>query len=282
MTGSGRKCKEMSDDKYRFRLGNFECLAIRDVHRGGGNTGWFPNIPVEVSRPILEELNVDPDDFSHAMTCLAVNTGIDWILLDTGMGFASDDSKLAQILAEEKIQPRHIIITHLDLDHYAGLIDNDKAPAFPNADVHICRDAWSLFTSESFYEANSNEYDRREHLLPIKDQVRFVECDGEILPGFRMIPLPGHRAHHAGIEVESGGEKLLYAGDVVCHPLHIEHLNWHCWADSDHELARETRIRFAQMVTKNDSLVLIYHFEFPGLGHITPNGDGWKWEPIER
>ena len=273
----------MSNDRYQFTLGNFDCLAIRDVQWDGGSTGWFPNIPADVSRPFLEEMNLNPDDFSHAITCLAVNTGTEWVLLDTGMGFADEDAKLAQILEEEKIEPRHIIITHLDLDHYAGLIDRDNMPVFPNADVHICRDAWSLFTGDAFYEeAGSDEYDRREHLSLIEERVQLVECDGEVLPGFRMVPLPGHRAYHAGIEVRSNGEKLLYAGDVVCHPLHIEHLDWHCWADSDHELARETRVKFAQMVSESGSLALIYHFEFPGLGHIKQDSDGWKWQPIEQ
>jgi len=271
----------MSNDRFRFKLGDFECLAIRDVKWGGGNTGWFPNIPAEVSRPILQKMNLDPDNFSHAITCLAVNTGTDWVLLDTGMGFADETSKLAQILEEEKIQPRHIMITHLDLDHYAGLLNSDQKPVFPNAQVHICRDAWEFFTSESYYEGGNDDYDRREHLFLVKDQVQLIECAGEILPGFSMIPLPGHRDHHVGIEVESNGEKLLYAGDVVCHPLHIEHLDWHCWADSYHDLARETRIKFAQMTAESGSLALIYHFEFPGLGHIIQDGDGWKWQPLE-
>ena len=271
----------MNTDRYRFKLGDFECLAIRDVIWGGGNTGWFPNIPTEVSRPVLENMNLDPDDFSHAITCLAVNTGTDWVLLDTGMGFADEAAKLAQILEEEAIQPNHIILTHLDLDHYAGLVSSDQKPVFPDAQVYICRDAWELFTSASYYEENKEEYDRREHLSVVKDQVQLVEWDKEFLPGFRLISLPGHRDHHAGIEVESNSKKLLYAGDIVCHPLHIEHLDWYCWADSYHDLARETRIKFARMIAESGSLALIYHFEFPGLGHIIQGGDGWKWQPLE-
>ena len=271
----------MNTDRYHFNLGDFDCLAICDIKGSGGNTGWFPNIPADVSRPILQEMYDNPDDFAHDMTCLAVNTGTAWVLLDTGMGFVRDDAKLAQILEEENIHPNHIIITHLDLDHYAGLVNKEQKPAFPNAQIHICREAWSLFTSASFYEGdNKDEYDRREHLFLVEDQVQFCDYDGEIMPGFRMIPLPGHRAYHAGIEVESNGEKLLYAGDVVCHPLHLEQLDWHCWADSDHALARETRIKFAQMVSESGCLALVYHFEFPSLGHIVQNGGGWKWQPL--
>lgn len=268
----------MSNDRYKFKLGDFECLAIRDYVGGRNSEFYFPDVP----HSLLKAENIDPEFVSSPGICLAVNTGTHWILLDTGLGFAWEDgSHLAQILEEENIQPRHIILTHLDLDHYAGLITPDNTPAFPNATVHICREAWELFISEAYYEKYSHEYDRREHLSFIKDQVQLVECAGEILPGFRMIPLPGHRDHHMGIEVESNGEKLLFAADVVCHPLHIKHLDWHCGADTDHDLARETRIKFARMASESGCLVLAFHFDFPGLGHVIQDGDGWKWKPLE-
>jgi glyoxylase-like metal-dependent hydrolase (beta-lactamase superfamily II) len=115
----------------------------------------------------------------------------------------------------------------------------------------------------------------------IEGQVKLVECVGEILPGFSFFPLPGHREHHLGIMVESNGENLFFVGDVVCHPLHIEHLDWYCGADAFHTLARETRINFAQMAVESGCLVLVYHFDFPGLGHVLQDGDGWKWQPLE-
>lgn len=266
----------MNTDRYRFKLGEFDCLAMLTAPPFANNAEFiFPN----VSHTDLQAENIDPESIHSSLICLAVNTGIDWVLLDTGLGFVSEDAKLSQILAEENIQPRHIIITHLDLDHYAGLINSDNTLAFPNADVYICRQAWSLFTSDSYYEENET-YDRRAHLGLIADQVKLVECDREVLPGFNLIPLPGHREHHLGIEVESNGEKLLYAGDVVCHPLHIKHLDWHFSGDSDHALARESRIKFAEMTSASGSLVLVYHFGFPGLGHVIQAGDGWQWQPV--
>lgn len=267
----------MSNDRYRFKLGDFECLAILDMaaYTFGNADFLFPNVP----HNLLREENINPASTPFPGICLAVHTGTDWVLLDAGIGFANKDSKLAQILEEENIQPRHIILTHLDLDHYAGLINSDHTPAFPNAYVHICRDAWSLFTSAVFYEDNDT-YDRREHLPLIEDQVNLVECVGEVLPGFSMIPLPGHREHHLGIMVESNGKELFFVADVVCHPLHIEHLDWHCGADAFHELARETRMEFAQMAVERGCLVQVYHFDFPGLGHVLQDGDGWKWQPL--
>ncbi len=267
----------MSNDRYRFKLGDFDCLAILDYVGLEGKANWlFPNVP----HSLLQAENINPESIKGSGTCLAVNTGANWVLLDTGLGFVRKDSKLAQILEEENIQPRHIILTHLDLDHYAGLLYNDRKPAFPNADVHICRDAWELFTSEAYYEGRKT-YDRRKLLPIIEDQVQFIECEGEVLPGFSMISLPGHREYHLGIEVSSNGETLLFAADTYVHPLHLEHLDWHFYGDSDHEIARETRVKFAKMAIEKDCLVLVFHFDFPGLGHIIQDGTGWKWLPLE-
>lgn len=275
----------MSNDRYRFKLGDFECLAIRDVQWGNVDTGWFPNIPAEVSRPLLEKMHGNLDSFPNAMTCLAVNTGIDWVLLDTGMGFAVEESKLAQILEEEDIQPHHIIITHLDRDHWAGLITHDKTLAFPNAKVHICREEWLAFTAndgEAFYmESEHRLPENRDILLLIAEQVVPVDCDGEVLPGFSMIPFPGHRTHHVGVEIESKGEKLLFEADTVCHPLQIEHIDWQFGGDTDHDIARESHIKLAQMASESGCLVMGFHFDFPGLGHIIQDGDGWKWQALE-
>ena len=275
----------MSNDRYRFTLGDFECLAVRDVQWGVGGTGWFPNIPAEVSQPLLEKFHGNPDSFPNAMTCLAVNTGTEWVLIDTGMGFVVEESKLAQILEEEDIQPQHIVITHLDNDHWGGLINPDKTLAFPNAKVHICRDEWDAFTSndgEAFYQESEHRFrEHRELLLLIEDQVVTVDCDGDVLPGFKMIPFPGHRKHHVGIMVESNGEKLMFEADTVCHPLQIEHPYWQFAGDTDHDVARESHTKLAQLASESGCLVMGFHFDFPGLGHVRQDGDGWKWQPLE-
>ena len=116
----------MNTDRYRFNVGNFECLAILD-------TGPYPNkaemMFLNVSRADLINEQIDPEIVNLDSICLAVNTGTEWVLLDTGLGFVREDALVGPILAEENIQPRHIIITHLDLDHYTGLINPAKTLA---------------------------------------------------------------------------------------------------------------------------------------------------------
>jgi glyoxylase-like metal-dependent hydrolase (beta-lactamase superfamily II) len=113
---------------------------------------------------------------------------------------------------------RHIVVTHLDLDHAGGL------PDFPEATVHV------------------HEDERRAAVVvrALRDRGRYRPChwahsprfqsyselDGERWFGFERakplvgmaseivaIPLSGHTRGHAAIAVRSGQGWLLHAGD---------------------------------------------------------------------
>ena len=91
----------MHKDRYRFKLGDFECLAILD-------TGSYPNkaemMFLNVSQAGLLNEQIDPEIVNLDSICLAVNMGTEWVLLDTGLGFVREDALVGPILAEENIQ----------------------------------------------------------------------------------------------------------------------------------------------------------------------------------
>lgn len=113
---------------------------------------------------------------------------------------------------------RHIVLTHLDLDHAGGLAD------FPHATVHV---------SEAEYLAATQPPTWRERLRYRTVQwahgpnwARY-ETTGEPWFGFDavrtlsglpeeilLIPLAGHSPGHAGVAVDTGDGWLLHAGDA--------------------------------------------------------------------
>jgi glyoxylase-like metal-dependent hydrolase (beta-lactamase superfamily II) len=270
----------MSDDSYRFKLGDFECLAILDNTFTGTVDRMFTNATPAELAPYITTNN----SFTGAYTCLMVNMGdADWLLIDTGAGDAQRGSKLLDILEEADIAPDHIIITHAHIDHFGGLIKRDGSPAFPNAQVYMCRDEWAVFTSKDYQAENPDRYALiKQHLIPAEGQIERVECAGEILPGVTMIELPGHTPHHIGVLLESRGECLIFAGDAYVHPLNIEHPEWQFMNDAEPETAIESRHILAEMAAKRCALVLAYHFEFPGIGHIVEDGNGYQWQPLAQ
>ena len=95
-----------------------------------------------------------------------------------------------------------------------------------------------------------------------------------IAPGVRLLPLPGHTPGHMGVAFTSGQEMAIYVGDLVHHPLQIEHPDWSPIFDSLPQLSRETRRYLVERARREHSLVLSYHLPFPGIGHI--GGTGWE------
>ena len=80
----------------------------------------------------------------------------------------------------------------------------------------------------------------------------------------------------------SGDEQLLYIGDYVLHPLHLEHPDWLPVYDILPEKAAASKLRISDYAADEQAWVIGQHFPpFPSLGHIVKQGEGWQWQPIE-
>ena len=113
---------------------------------------------------------------------------------------------------------RHIVTTHLDVDHSGGL------PDFPQAEVHVLASELAAARDPSLRERS------RYPSAHIAHGPRWVEHRSEqggdswfgfesvrILPGLEpevaLIPLIGHSRGHTGIAVNTGQGWLLHCGD---------------------------------------------------------------------
>jgi glyoxylase-like metal-dependent hydrolase (beta-lactamase superfamily II) len=116
---------------------------------------------------------------------------------------------------------RHVVVTHLDLDHAGGLHD------FPHATVHLHRREHTGATGPRTI-AERTRYLARQW----SHGARWVtyEPDGEqwlgvpaarTLDGVRddiaLVPLFGHTRGHSGVAIKDGDRWLLHAGDAIFH-----------------------------------------------------------------
>ncbi len=177
---------------------------------------------------------------AHAVNhCLLAETETDGlVLIETGLGLGDVRepagvldgwAELAEpVLAEEETairqvaalgyspgDVRHIILTHLDVDHCGGL------PDFPAAQVHVLASELAAAAAE----APSFRY-RPAHWAHGPRWVTYHPGPGEEWFGFtalrpaglsadiRLIPLGGHTAGHAGVAVRDADRWLLHCGDA--------------------------------------------------------------------
>lgn len=120
---------------------------------------------------------------------------------------------------------RHILVTHLDLDHAGGLGD------FPDAVVHVHQREHDAALSPTWRERERYRACHWAH----GPRWATYSSTGEPWMGFAAVrdlpglppemlavPMPGHTRGHACIAVKSGSEWLLHAGDAFFHRSAVE------------------------------------------------------------
>lgn len=280
----------MNNKTHALQIGSFECVVVND---GSGHLFpdavkfLFANAPGDELEAALKQRNNADPAIPFRANCLYINTGQHRVLVDTGIGRGvhPDLGKLVDNLASIGVAPDDIdtlILTHAHADHIGGNTDKDGALMFPNAEHVMTRIEWEFWTSEDNLEklARMAANVARAHLPPIKPKLRLIEPNDEIVPGIRAIPTPGHTPGHITIEVTDGGQRLVALIDMALDPIHIEHPEWTALPEMNPVQVAETRRRLFAQLAEGQTLVLAFHFEFPGLGHIVADGDGWNWHPL--
>jgi glyoxylase-like metal-dependent hydrolase (beta-lactamase superfamily II) len=284
-SGSTAAEEKTMDEVYHFRIGDFACTSVFDQNDTGPAELVFANAPDEELAAALRVYGLDPQAISLSKTCLAVNTGDQWVLLDAGMGpVLSSNSRVMENLDSLGLQPEDfaaVIISHLDGDHIGSLTNANGELVYTNARLFIGEEAWRYWLSDqAIQDFPPWHKDRvRHHLLPLEPHATFVK-EGQVWPGFRVISAPGHRPGNMAILVQSAGEKLLFLGDSFINPLHFTFPDWHFGGDSDPRAANASRRKLAQLAVEQNAIVHGFHFPFPCIGRVRPDGSTWKWEPI--
>lgn len=182
--------------------------------------------------------------------CLLIETERDGlVLVDTGFGMNDIDgttglssafkrlcgptldpneTALAQIddLGFKASDVRHIVVTHLDLDHAGGL------PDFPGAKVHLhSREHAAAVARTTFKERERYLKAQWAHGpkwevytedgdtwrgLPAVTRLRGLDAD------IGLLPMHGHSRGHSAVIVNAGTRWLVHAGDAYFHHHAVE------------------------------------------------------------
>lgn len=194
-----------------------------------------------VPKPLWQK-RTTPDDRNRihlGLRPLLVRTPAHTVLIDAGIGdkMSPKDVEiygidrrpdLATSLAAIGVTADDIdvvIASHLHFDHAGGFTRRSDTgtlvPAFPRATYYVRRAEWEDATHP--HERNRASY-LAENFVPLADHgvLRFIEGDGEVVPGISAWRTGGHTMHHQLIRIESGGRTGVFVADLMPTAAHVD------------------------------------------------------------
>jgi glyoxylase-like metal-dependent hydrolase (beta-lactamase superfamily II) len=226
-----------------------------------------------------------------------VRTGRHTILIDACIGndkerpsrpqFHRMHSPFIDDLARLGVRPEevdYVMCTHLHWDHVGWntqLRNGEWVPTFPNAKYVMARrefDHWQDFHKSGADSPHALAFG--DSVLPVvrTGQALLVGDDFALEDGLWFEGFPGHTPGNVVIHAKSGGERGVFIGDVLHHPLQCLRPEWSTMACTDRDGSRVSRTRLLNEQADSGALILPAHFPAPTAGHIHRHGPAYRFD----
>lgn len=229
-----------------------------------------------------------------------LDTGRHRILFDTGAGndkdrpnlpiFGNLQTEFLNRLAQAGFQPEDIdivVCSHIHVDHVGWntrLIDGRWEPTFRNARYVLPladRDYWDPENETASPGTvgtlvNAGMFEDSVRPLIEAGRVEWAEDGFEVEPGISLHARPGHTPGSMVMQVSSRGEKAMFVGDIVHHPVQIYRPDWNSQFCEDPEQARATRRQVLAEAADSDALFIPAHFGGEHVVRVVRDGSSFK------
>jgi glyoxylase-like metal-dependent hydrolase (beta-lactamase superfamily II) len=264
----------------RFAVGSIECQIVPDGVVTYEPTDLAADVPVAEITAAVSAVVTDKGEIAVPYNCLLVRSGGRVALVDAGLGaevagqwgepagYLMDSLAVSGVSADEV---DFVIVSHAHLDHIGGLTmaaDGDRVPVFARARHYFCQAEWDFWTGDGLADVpDVLAAGARTHLPPLRAAglVDLVDEQTEVLPGVRLLPVPGHTAGHMVVALTSGNEGALYLGDAVLDEAHFAHPDWPSVFEWDQGMAVAARRALIEQGIEENRLLIAFHLAARGF-----------------
>lgn len=199
------------------------------------------------------------------------------VLIEAGVGdkfgakerdiYTLEDRAVHDALEEINCDPAEIdavILTHLHFDHAGGITrksnGNGNGPAltFPNAELIVQRREWEDAIAN---KSTMHKTYLRDHLTPeVAERVRLIDGEAEVLPGIRVVPMPGHTWGQQAVVFDTPGTEgpHCFVPDVMPTKYHGRATSNLAY-DVEPYTSMESRIALFERAAKEGWLLTLVH-----------------------
>jgi glyoxylase-like metal-dependent hydrolase (beta-lactamase superfamily II) len=283
---------------YKIKIGSLEVYVLFDGTLTFPAQAYGINVPLERIEKLLNAnyLPVGPT-ITNALNGLLIKSPQGIVLVDAGAGGKggpANGGRMVQNLAALGISPDDVnvvIMSHLHPDHIGGLFVGGAATVssqlvFRKAEHVITKREWDTIQNPSpgsqLRPAQAKPFFDtvlRSCTNTLEGKVRFVTGGDQIIPGVEIVDAPGHTLGHIAVRISSGNEQMIHMVDTVVHHILGFQSDIRILFDEDPVGAAATRAKLFDQVATDRTLVMGYHFPWPGLAHIRKTAAGYESVP---
>jgi glyoxylase-like metal-dependent hydrolase (beta-lactamase superfamily II) len=284
---------ELVPSRYALRVGDIDVLVISDGVVTPPAESMATNADPAVRGAWLDEMFLSRDAFDWALNAVAVRSGDQTILIDSGLGVEVPDFRRAGHLVNrleaagiDLASVTDVVLTHMHFDHVGGLlVDGVKERLRPDLRIHVSAAEVKFWASPDFSRtgmppalADVARRASRRFIEEYRRHLQSFETEREVAPGVVVTRTGGHTPGHSVVRLASGGDRLMFAGDAVF-PVSFEHPEWHNGFEHDPEEATRVRVRLLRELAASGAWLLATHMPFPSVGRVALAGDVFRWVP---